>query len=254
MTIKPPERGGCAGFCRACGGLHRLAPGNAASEARRLQTLLEECGTLDLYRSVEEKDPGLSTDLLFGPQRGKMFGVLECLSTTGQPLFLYGFSGQYNGRWIVPGWAPPLFDVDRFKALHDPVESRIKELGEQITSPADLVEMQRLRLSRRELSRRLMEDIHGLYRLQNFRGRIATLAEVVGPAASLPTGIGDCCAPKLLNQAAVLGLRPVSMAEFYFGRSTPSGSRNHGVFYEPCQDKCRPLLGFLLCGASSSRP
>ena len=249
MTIKPPESGGCGGYCRTCVTIHHLPPGVATQEARRLRGRLEEQQSIDLWGCSQNKDPELSTDLLFGPPRGKMFGVLEYQTLAGQRSFLYSFSGQYNGRWTVPGWAPPLFDVDRFVRVNDPVEQQIKELGTQIEQLADSTARRELSDLRKELSRQLMKRIHGLYRLHNFSGQKGTLNEAAG-ASSLPTGIGDCCAPKLLNQAALLGYRPLSMAEFYFGRSNPSATRHHGEFYAPCLDKCSPILGFLLCGAS----
>lgn len=220
-------------------------------EARLLQDRLEKRRTIDLTMSDGSSDPELSTELLFGPQRGKMFGVLECLTADGQRIFLYGFSGQYKGRWTVPGWAPPLFDVDLFKQVNDPVEREIKELGRQIEQQQDQHRKKELRSNRKQLSKQLMLRIHELYCLKNLNGHTATLGEAVGKAANLPTGIGDCCAPKMLNQAAELGLTPRSIAEFYFGRSNPSHTRLHGLFYPPCKDKCRPLLGFLLCGPST---
>ncbi|MGI9536439.1 MAG: hypothetical protein ACR2PB_05175 [Desulfocapsaceae bacterium] len=251
MDITPPESGGCSGFCRSCGIMHSLPPGAAVDEARLLRERLEKRGTIDLTMSDGNSDPELSTELLFGSQRGKMFGVLECLTDEDQRIFLYGFSGQYNGRWTVPGWAPPLFDVDLFKRLNDPVEREIKELGRQIEQQKDQHRTKELRFSRRQLSKQLMLRIHEIYRLKNFNGLTATLSEAAGCAANMPTGIGDCCAPKMLNQAAELFLTPLSLAEFYFGRSNPSHTREHGLFYPPCNDKCRPLLGFLLCGPST---
>ena len=68
----------------------------------------------------------------------------------------------------------------------------------------------------------------------------------LGPA--MPTGTGECCAPKLLHHAATHGLTPLGLAEFYVGRTNRSGTRRHGEFYAPCAEKCAPILGFLLCG------
>ena len=249
MDNTQPESEGCSGFCRSCGTMHYLTSGNAVKEADLLRDRLEKQGSIDLTMNAGKGDPELSTEPLFGPQRGKMFGALECLTRHNQRIFLYGFSGQFNGRWSVPGWAPPLFDVDQFRRLNDPVEREIKELGRQIERQIDPHQKKELLSSRKQLSKQLMLRIHNLYRLKNINGHTATLSEAVGSEANLPTGIGDCCAPKMLNQAAELFLTPLSLAEFYFGRSNPSGTREHGFFYPPCRDKCRPLLGFLLCGS-----
>ena len=84
------------------------------------------------------------------------------------------------------------------------------------------------------------------------------MADVIfdGTASRKPLGLAEvshCCAPKLLNQAALAGLAPLSLAEFYFGRENRSQTRQHGRFYAPCTDKCSALLGFMLCGAGEQR-
>lgn len=135
MTITPPESGGGGGFCRACGTLHLLLPGNARKEAHLLQDRLAKRRSIALPPADRTADRELSTELLFGPPRGKMFGVLECLRADGERLFLYGFSGQYNGRWIVPGWAPPLFDVSAlilYLSFNHPDDGRIVEFYSKV--------------------------------------------------------------------------------------------------------------------------
>ncbi len=61
-----------------------------------------------------------------------------------------------------------------------------------------------------------------------------------------PTGAGECCAPKLIAQAYNMELRPLSLAEFYYGESSLSGEKQHKQFYEPCDEKCGPLLPVML--------
>ncbi|MBW2659655.1 MAG: hypothetical protein JRC87_08735, partial [Deltaproteobacteria bacterium] len=64
-------------------------------------------------------------DYLFGPARGKMFGVMECIQSDGSLITLRAFSGQYNGLWEVEGWVPPLFNVEDFFRISDKVEKQI---------------------------------------------------------------------------------------------------------------------------------
>ncbi len=182
-------------------------------------------------------NPALGLDYLFGAARGQMFGALKCLDKAGNLVFLKAFSGQYNGIWQVDGWVPPILDVARFDALVEPVDREIKRLGRE-----GLLE------ERKRLSQQLMLDIHDLYDLRNFRGECAPMSSFF--SGGIPTGTGDCCAPKLLNHAASNGLRPVAITEFYWGRENRSGTRQHGNFYEACADKCQPILGFMLCGCS----
>ncbi|PIE69803.1 MAG: hypothetical protein CSA21_00340 [Deltaproteobacteria bacterium] len=189
----------------------------------------------------------LSTAPLFGADRGKMFGVLLCRDSLDREVLLKGFSGQYCRQWLVSGWVGPLFNVADFAAMSTPVDRRIKVLDACIRQASGEALHQAI-LERRALSRELTRAVHGLYRLHNFRGERAGLQEAWCREGGLPTGSGDCCAPKLLNYAALAGLRPVSLSEFYWGRETRSGSRQHGCFYPPCQEKCAPLLGWMLCG------
>lgn len=256
-AMAPPADPAAFGHCRTCGRQHRLGEGGARRHCLELMGLLEERGTVDLFTTSTEPDPRFATAPLFDEARGKMFGVLECRSQDGEQVVLRAFSGQCNGIWEVPGWAPPLFDVREFDSLNCEVEKEIKRLGREMDHPLCGAENGReLRRQRRRLSQGLMREIHGLYRLRNFRGEETTLAAAFekkngrgnGGENGIPTGSGDCCAPKLLHLAARQNLIPLGIAEFYWGRENRSESRRHGCFYPSCHEKCAPILGFLLCG------
>jgi tRNA pseudouridine32 synthase / 23S rRNA pseudouridine746 synthase len=105
--------------------------------------------------------------------------------------------------------------------------------------------MRVLKQQRKELSRELQTQMHAAYTLVNFLGKSRSLQELM-PTNSIPTGTGDCCAPKLLHCAAVHNLKPLAMAEFWWG--PPSGDKVAGEFYGACGDRCQPLMGFLLSG------
>ena len=211
--------------------------------------LLEDRRTVDLFSASAEPDPKFSTDSLFGEARGKMFGILECIDQNGDQVLLRAFSGQFNGIWDVPGWAPPLFSSREMADISYQAEREIKRLGREMTSPDCSQESRReMQRQRRGLSQELMREIHGLYRLNNFRGLKETLFSVYCGENGIPTGTGDCCAPKLFNLAARRNLIPVGIAEFYWGKENRSESRHHGRFYPSCHEKCAPILGFMLCG------
>ena len=244
---------GCSGYCAVCKTNHLLPQGNAKEKAELLFRELEQKKTVDIFNPLQSPDHQLSTDSLFSEERGKMFGVLECLNREGQTVWLYAFSGQFNTRWSIDGWAPPLFDIPSFKSLHDPVEKQIKIIGREIEQDLTSEEQRKiLKIKRRDLSRDLMRTIHRLYKISNFHGTMTNLDQAFLHSGK-PTGTGDCCAPKLLNMAAVSGLAPLSLTEFFFGRSNRSESKRHGHFYPSCIDKCQPLLGFMLCGAKQRK-
>ena len=63
-----------------------------------------------------------------------------------------------------------------------------------------------------------------------------------------PGGTGDCCAPKLLQYAYQHGLKPVCMAEFWWGAPTKEELRQHLNYYPACRGKCKPILTWMLQG------
>lgn len=103
-----------------------------------------------------------------------------------------------------------------------------------------------LKQQRKRLSRQLQAQMHEVYRLTNFAGDSITL-QALQPQG-LPTGTGDCAAPKLLHYAATHGLQPLGMAEFWWG--TDQGDKQVGQFYGACRDRCQPIMGFLLSGVT----
>lgn len=158
----------------------------------------------------------VGTDYLFSAARGQMFGVLVCVDDKGHEVVLKAFSGQYDGRWLVDGWVPPALDVDQYEALL------------QDEPPEDLP-----------------AKVHALHRFHCIDGTVWTIQDIFG-ANIPPTGTGDCCAPKLLNEACKRHLVPLSMAEFYYGEANRSGSRVHKEFYPPCDARCKPVLAAML--------
>ncbi len=132
-----------------------------------------------------------------------------------------------------------------FKRDRDLVLSPLQELIAEADS-----KMQVLKKQRRELSRTLQTQMHHAYVLTNFAGETRSLRELITEGA-MPTGMGDCCAPKLLHYAATHNLTPLAMAEFWWGSPSPDGYKIQGEFYGACVERCQPLMGFLLSGRRS---
>ncbi len=61
-----------------------------------------------------------------------------------------------------------------------------------------------------------------------------------------PAGAGECAAPKLLHYAFQNNLKPIAMAEFWWGETPKSEIRKHGQFYPACTGKCEPILKHML--------
>lgn len=124
---------------------------------------------------------------------------------------------------------------------------RDQEIGElkKIVEAADK-EVEQLRIRRRKLSRTLQKQMHRVYKLKNFAGDAQAIADLVPQTQGLPTGTGDCCAPKLLNYAAKHHLQPLALAEFWWGKNL--NEKISGEFYLACEERCQPIMGFLLSG------
>ncbi|XPV76653.1 MAG: hypothetical protein ACNI27_01695 [Desulfovibrio sp.] len=247
-NIGPDKINVTAGYCKACDETHTLGSHDAYSECIALMKILEKEQCMDFVLPEDLRQNEMRTEYLFGPARGKMLGVMTALTSEGERVVKYAFSGQYNGLWRIKGWVPPIVDGDAMARISVDVETHIKEIGRKMEGyvPGDSYRT-KLKHQRRDLSRQLMRDIHDLYLLRNFKGEKRAVSDVF-LTEGVPTGTGDCCAPKLLQYAVLNELKPESIAEFYWGKENRSGSKKHGCFYSACAEKCQPILGYMLCG------
>jgi tRNA pseudouridine32 synthase/23S rRNA pseudouridine746 synthase len=287
---------------------------------------------------------GVPVGGLDAPRGGKMFGVLVVEDRNGRGGFLRAFSGMLDGRFDVPGWAPPIFDRAARAAIEPAGEAVVKQLlarAEAFASSAAVVALRRAAVDltsrhtaaraelrarhrlrraerrrrsgahvdpgarpprdevtellaresrrdkaerrafdaaqvaerrdlavrlhaverrlaafarlRRMVCRRLMRRIHDTYRIRCANGEVRGLRELYAPAEP-PAGAGDCVAPKLLACAFERGLRPLALAEFWWGAPPVGGGRVAGAFYPACRDKCGPLLPFMMAGLDVASP
>lgn len=245
--------------CPLCTQNHPLPAPSAPTldQAELLLRRLKREMALDFHLHSSLRDPELSLNILYGPARGQMFGILAARCILGKVHYLKAFSGKFNGRWHAEGWAPPLFDISKYSLIEHPQELQIKKLTQQISrlqdsceaaSPRESAgELTRLKRERKHTSQSLMRQLHALYRLPDLSGRLHRLEDIFSGNRRPPTGTGDCCAPKLLGEAARRGLQPLELAEFYLGAENPSKTRREGQFYPPCDEKCSPILGAMLC-------
>jgi len=220
-----------------------MNPPLPTQKAKEASLLLLEA--LDFHKTLDyEGEKLISTDYLFGPARGQMFGILVCDDKEGNEVILKAFSGQYDGAWSIPGWVGPVVDPFSYDQVINQNDARLHELTDTINSGKcsdSLVLVQQ----RRALSQSVLQELYSLYQFRCIDGSTKSFAEIFGSKLP-PTGTGDCCAPKLLHSAFTHELRPISMAEFYYGLPNRSGNREHKVFYSPCDDKCQPLLKHML--------
>ena len=133
-------------------------------------------------------------------------------------------------------------DIQRAKQLH---KQEIAELEARLTEHNAAIH--ELYEERKRRSEALQQWLFGQFDFLNAKGERKNLQEIFGPHL-IPSGAGECCAPKLLQAAYALGLKPVAMAEFWLGPSKPGRYRQPGAFFPACRSKCHPILGHMLQG------
>ena len=113
-----------------------------------------------------------------------------------------------------------------------------------------LSEIDCLKQERKSRSAQLQNKLFEQYVFLNAAGQSKTLLDIFEAARQElpPAGAGECAAPKLLQHAYIHGLKPICMAEFWWGMSPRSEVRKNEYFYPACRGKCEPILGHMLQG------
>jgi tRNA pseudouridine32 synthase/23S rRNA pseudouridine746 synthase len=124
-------------------------------------------------------------------------------------------------------------------------KSRVEVAENQLSKYTD--EIENLKEIRRQTSANLQQQLFDNYKFLNQEKKEKSLADIFKEVIP-PAGSGECAAPKLLQYAFLHGLKPIAMAEFWWGESPKSEVRTHGNFYPACRGKCKPILGHMLEG------
>nr|WP_294774795.1 RluA family pseudouridine synthase [uncultured Flavobacterium sp.] len=101
-----------------------------------------------------------------------------------------------------------------------------------------------LKEERRQKSAQLQQQLFEQYAFLNQYQELKSLGAIFN--GNPPAGAGECAAPKLLHFAFQNDLKPIAMAEFWWGQSPKSEVRKHGQFYPACIGKCEPILAHML--------
>lgn len=187
---------------------------------------------------------------------GKMFGVLVVRNRQGKLGYLCAFSGKLAGsnhhKWFVP----PVYDtlgedgfLNTWMLKLDVVNAEIKRLSEDEQGNATLIS--ELKNFRKANSIAVQDKIFNAYAFLNAKGETKSLRQLFAHTEkNPPSGAGECAAPKLLHYAFKNGMKPLSLAEFWWGLSPKSDHWKHKAFYPVCLEKCAPILKHMLQGLS----
>lgn len=135
-----------------------------------------------------------------------------------------------------------------YKRLEQSWRMRIDEQRELIQPFTSNIE--RLKEERKERSAKLQMWLFDHFQLLNADGEAKGLKELFinTPQHIPPAGAGECAGPKLLQYAYLHQLKPLAMAEFWWGDSPKGEIRRHGKYYPSCKGKCQPILHHMLKG------
>ncbi len=178
-------------------------------------------------------------------RQGKMFGVL-----TYDGGYLSAFSAKLDGSYHHEGFVGPVYEMRELPVGNSKTESqRLQRLlfaeyrflnrqGES-KNLLEIFANEKPILSPEEWFKKGQRD-----NVQCTKDNVQCTREYPLP----PSGAGECCGPKLLQEAFRNGIEPKEMAEFWVGAPSRTEIRREGVFYAPCSGKCVPILRHMLAG------
>ena len=206
------------------------------------------------------------------PPRGSQRGVS----------FLAAYAGLLAGRNDWDWFVPPIFDAQQPDGRFKQTEAKISALNKEIEAlqaplnppeggkvPSNLSSesessplrgdrggLLSLKHQRKQMSNDLLLWLFEQYNLINYKGEVRNVVDIWRDYHNSPKllrkfplppgGTGECCAPKLFQYAFQHGLKPLAIAEFWWGESPKREIRHHFQFYPACNGKCKPILSWQL--------
>jgi len=212
--------------------------------------------------AVEDITP-VCRQLLEKEKSGKMFGVM-IVEAEGKRYYLAAFSGMTGGTYLQEGFVPPVYNLQTEGSYFKQEEANITAINQRIANGEDTPE---LRKERKQRSIALQQWLFEQFHLLNARGESKSLTSLfedhpqiltaeeyfngkrqAQAGSRIPSGAGECCAPKLLQYAYRHSLKPLCMAEFWLGPSPKDEVRIDSQYYPACNSKCKPILRHMLEG------
>ncbi len=187
---------------------------------------------------------------------GKMFGVLLVKTEQNEIGYLAAFSGKLAGGYHHAKFLPPVFDALTENSFLNIGMQELSRINEEIKTLHELEttegieKISSLQKLRKENSTALQAKLFDQFYFLNQAGEEKSLRAIFQATLNPnpPSGSGECAAPKLLQYSFQHNMKPLAMAEFWWGVSPKSDFRKHGSFYPACRDKCEPILAFMLAG------
>ena len=197
---------------------------------------------ISLHKSVKKRFQDIEEDLAF--QRKKM-KILKS-ERKNRKKTLVNHLSEIDFQILCNKLAQESFnDQFFFKELKEYYESDLHEKLRKLAHFEEKIAF--LKKERIQKSNYLQETLFQNYAFLNSKKEPKSLLDIFSnPPIKPPAGSGECAAPKLLQYAFLNDLRPICMAEFWWGISPNSEIRKHKNFYPACQSRCKPILSHML--------
>ncbi|MFA6944688.1 MAG: hypothetical protein WC220_02190 [Pedobacter sp.] len=163
---------------------------------------------------------------------------------------------------IMLNLSPPVFDSLAENSFPNKGMAELSQMNRKIKEEKELRKegyqerIGLLKLNRRKHSNSLQKELFGHYHFLNQNGEKKSLNELFANASykNPPAGAGECAGPKLLQYAFQQNMKPLAIAEFWWGQSPKSEQWKHAHYYPCCREKCEPILAHMLDGLDCEIP
>lgn len=194
------------------------------------------------------EDESKNWDYDFQTQRGKMFGVLVIQQSDLSLAYLATVSGKIAKTVEPEQFIPSVLDESQEDFFFSKGMTDLSEMSKHIKSLKEPKEILIWTEKRRLKSNALQERLFQNYKFINLSGEQMNVLEIFKNSSQgyPPAAAGECAAAKLLQFALEGGLKPIAIAEFWWGQSAENIDREHLHYYPACKNKCRPILEYML--------
>ncbi|MEN8927774.1 MAG: hypothetical protein ABF242_07920 [Flavobacteriales bacterium] len=192
---------------------------------------------------IESKNWGYD----FDSEKGKMFGVLVIQNQDNSYCYIASVSGKLPNNIVCKHLVPSVFDESKSDYFLTKGMTELTEMGKRIGNSTNPAELEELTKERAKKSYELQQQLFSHYQFLNIEGEEKNVLEIFENynKSTPPAAAGECAAPKLLQYALENNLKPIAIAEFWWG-SQPGSNKKHRIFYPACKDRCKPILRFIL--------
>jgi tRNA pseudouridine32 synthase/23S rRNA pseudouridine746 synthase len=212
----------------------------------QLSVLKKDTDYLKLKKLVATNTAMIQTDLAF--QRNRM--KLAKRARKSEKKAAIGLLNDLEFKNLTQKLTQESYNNQFFiKELQEYYQAKIKKISEEFTLFEDKITS--LKKERKEKSNYLQQTLFSKYAFLNQQKELKNLLAIFNdPAIKPPAGSGECAAPKLLQYAFANNLKPIAMAEFWWGISPSAAVRQHKNYYPACQGRCKPILTHMLDGTA----